>query len=67
MYASAVIIISRIDSMKRIEITFDKDSVNYFDENMKSTNPLDYPKYTEKIEKLINELKINEAVNYWHW
>lgn len=52
----------RMDSMKRIKLTFDKDSVEYFDENMKSTNPIDYPKYKEKTEKLINNLKINEAV-----
>jgi acyl-CoA carboxylase subunit beta len=52
----------RINSRKRIEFIFDKDSVEYLDENMKSINPLDYPKYSEKTEKLTNELKINEAV-----
>lgn len=52
----------RINSRKRIEFTFDKDSVEYLDENMKSANPLRFPKYSEKTGKLANELKINEAV-----
>lgn len=52
----------RINSSKRIEYIFDKDSVEYLDENMKSINPIGYPKYDYKIENLANELKINEAV-----
>ena len=52
----------RINSRKRIEFMFDEDSIEYLDENMKSINPLNYPKYSEKTEKLVNELKINEAV-----
>jgi len=52
----------RINSRKRIDFIFDKNSIEYLDENMKSLNPLDYPKYSEKTEKLVNELKINEAV-----
>lgn len=52
----------RIDSGKRIEYTFDENTIEYFDSNMKSLNPLEYPKYTEKIKQLRNELKINEAV-----
>jgi acyl-CoA carboxylase subunit beta len=52
----------RINSRKRIELLFDGNSIEYLDENMKSTNPLNYPKYTEKTEELVNKLKINEAV-----
>jgi acyl-CoA carboxylase subunit beta len=52
----------RINSRKRIEFTFDEGSVEYLDENMKSINPLNYPKYSEKTEELVNKLKINEAV-----
>jgi len=52
----------RIDSRKRIEFIFDNNSIEYLDENMKSLNPLDYPRYSEKTKKLANELNINEAV-----
>jgi acetyl-CoA carboxylase carboxyl transferase beta subunit len=52
----------RIDSEKRALFTFDPESIEYFDEAMKSLNPLEYPKYTEKTKQLQEELKINDAV-----
>jgi acetyl-CoA carboxylase carboxyl transferase beta subunit len=52
----------RVDSLKRVEITFDKDSVEYFDKDMKSLNPLNYPKYSQKTKELEAILGINEAV-----
>lgn len=52
----------RIGSRERIDITFDKDSIEYFDENMKSLNPLNFPGYSEKIKSLAKSLGINEAV-----
>lgn len=52
----------RINSRKRLEFIFDKESIEYLDKNMKSLNPLDYPRYSEKTEELVNKLKINEAV-----
>ena len=52
----------RIDSEKRIAYTFDAQSVKYFDENMKSLNPINYPQYTEKTKQLRKDLKINDAV-----
>lgn len=52
----------RIDAEKRIQFTFDNGSIEYFDETMKSLNPLDFSKYTEKVKQLRKELKINEAV-----
>lgn len=52
----------RIDSSKRIGYTFDEDSVEYFDSNMKSLNPLNFAGYGEKTKKLRGELGINDAV-----
>lgn len=52
----------KISSKQRIEYIFDEDSVEYLDKSMRSINPIDYPGYSEKIEKLVNELKLNEAV-----
>lgn len=52
----------RIDSMRRIDITFDSSSVEFFDENMISANPLNYPGYDEKIRGLNASLNIKEAV-----
>ncbi|WP_423219576.1 acetyl-CoA carboxylase, carboxyltransferase subunit beta [Fervidicella metallireducens] len=52
----------RLDSKQRIEITFDEGSAEYFDENMRTLNPLNYPNYKEKISNLQKELEINEGV-----
>ncbi|MCX7883708.1 MAG: acetyl-CoA carboxylase, carboxyltransferase subunit beta [Caloramator sp.] len=52
----------RIGSKERIDITFDKDSIEYFDTNMKSLNPLGFPGYSEKLKSLSKSLGINEAV-----
>lgn len=52
----------RIDSSARIEYTFDSGTVVYFDEGMKSLNPLQFKGYGEKTKKLRNELGINEGV-----
>lgn len=52
----------RIDSLRRIDITFDKDSIEFFDENILSINPLDYPGYAEKLAGLKEGLGITEAV-----
>lgn len=52
----------RIDSEKRIQFTFDNNTVEFFDKNMKSINPLDYPKYAEKTKQLRKEFNINDAV-----
>ncbi|TDT51245.1 acetyl-CoA carboxylase, carboxyltransferase subunit beta [Fonticella tunisiensis] len=52
----------RIDSLKRIRITFDEGSIEYFDNHMSSINPLNYPGYDEKLNKLKTSLGINEGV-----
>jgi acetyl-CoA carboxylase carboxyl transferase beta subunit len=52
----------RIDSIQRIKYTFDEDSIELFDYNLTSFNPLEYPGYSEKLEGLSENLGINEGV-----
>lgn len=52
----------RLDSSKRIEITFDKGLIEYFDEGMMSLNPLEYPGYLKKVNGLVKNLDLNEGV-----
>ncbi|MDF2672569.1 MAG: acetyl-CoA carboxylase carboxyltransferase subunit beta [Clostridiales bacterium] len=52
----------RIDSLRRIDITFDRESIEFFDDSITSTNPLDYPGYVEKLIELKEKLGISEAV-----
>ncbi|QCX33799.1 acetyl-CoA carboxylase carboxyltransferase subunit beta [Caloramator sp. E03] len=52
----------RIGSKERINITFDKGSIEYFDNNMKSLNPLGFIDYSQKLKSLSKSLGINEAV-----
>lgn len=52
----------RIDSLQRIDITFDSRSIELFDENMSSANPLNYTGYDKKIFELNASLGIKEAV-----
>ena len=53
---------SRIDSRKRIEDILDKDTFLEYDLNLESSNPLDFPDYSEKIEKAVEASRENEAV-----
>jgi acetyl-CoA carboxylase carboxyl transferase beta subunit len=52
----------RIDSSKRVKFTFDEGTIEFFDNEMKSVNPIEYPKYTDKTKQLMNDLEINDAV-----
>jgi acetyl-CoA carboxylase carboxyl transferase subunit beta len=52
----------RIDSLRRIDITFDSNSIEFFDEDIFSKNPLNYPGYDKKLIALRQSLGINEAV-----
>lgn len=52
----------RIDSLRRIDITFDSNSIEFFDEDICSKNPLNYPGYDKKLRALSQSLGINEAV-----
>ena len=53
---------SRISWQERLEQIVDKNSFIEFDNNMQSVNPLGFPEYSEKVNKLKNELNVNEAV-----
>lgn len=52
----------RIDSARRIRYTFDEGSVEYFDSQLESLNPLNYPGYSEKLESLEDSLGMKEGV-----
>lgn len=52
----------RIAGPNRIDITFDSGSVEFYDENISSSNPLKYPGYDKKLGELAKNLGINEAV-----
>lgn len=53
---------SRIDSRKRIEDLIDKDTFIEYDIELKSSNPLNFPEYSSKIEKAEMNSDENEAV-----
>jgi acetyl-CoA carboxylase carboxyl transferase alpha subunit/acetyl-CoA carboxylase carboxyl transferase beta subunit len=52
----------KITSKDRIELIFDRSTIVYFDENLKSSDPLTFPKYSEKLKETTEKLGINEAV-----
>ena len=52
----------RISARERIGLIADLDSFVESDKEMRSGNPIDFPGYTEKIEKLVDALELNEAV-----
>lgn len=52
----------KIDSKKRAEIIFDQNSITYLNEDLKSTDPLGFPKYADKLKETTEKLGINEAV-----
>jgi len=52
----------RIGAKERIRITIDEDSFVEFDSGVLSDNPLDFPKYNEKITSLMEKTGLNEAV-----
>lgn len=52
----------RMNSLERIKLIFDEESVVFFDENLVSSNPLEFPGYNEKLNELNKKLEINEAV-----
>jgi acetyl-CoA carboxylase carboxyl transferase beta subunit/acetyl-CoA carboxylase carboxyl transferase alpha subunit len=53
---------SRITAEERLNFTIDEDSLIEFDPNMTSLNPIGFPGYEEKIEKLQNLTGLKEAV-----
>ncbi|MGL4989991.1 MAG: acetyl-CoA carboxylase, carboxyltransferase subunit beta [Sarcina sp.] len=52
----------RIDSRLRIESMVDKDTFEEFNENLRGNDPLKFPGYTDKLNKISQITKINEAV-----
>lgn len=52
----------KITSKDRIELIFDRSTIIYFDEDLKSCDPLNFPKYSEKLKDTTEKLGINEAV-----
>lgn len=52
----------RLDVSTRIKMLCDKKSFKEIDKDIKSVDVLDFPKYVDRLQKSINETKINEAV-----
>lgn len=52
----------RLTAKERLELTIDADSFTEFDPNMKSKNPINFPKYEEKQELLRQETGLMDAV-----
>lgn len=52
----------RLDSKQRIDVTFDYNSAEYFDDDMRSLNPLEYPGYAKKINEQGKSLDLKEGV-----
>ena len=52
----------RLDSAMRIKMLCDKRSFKPFDEDMKSGDPLGFPKYPEKLRQSMEATKVNEAI-----
>lgn len=52
----------QISAHERLESLLDPGSFAEYDENMVSENPLDFPNYTDKLEKDRIKSKLNEAV-----
>jgi acetyl-CoA carboxylase carboxyl transferase subunit beta len=52
----------QMNAHERIQSLLDEGSFQEFDQNMVSTNPLQFPDYLEKLEKDRQKSKLNEAV-----
>lgn len=53
---------SRLGARERIESIIDKGTFQEYDDNLKTTNPLDFPEYMEKIEIAKEKTSETEAV-----
>ena len=53
---------ARLTWQERLELTADKDSFREFDAEMKSLNPIGFPRYEEKVAKMQEECDTNEAI-----
>ncbi len=52
----------KMHCLERIGLIFDEGITEFFDENLVSLNPIDFPEYDEKLEQLMDKFGINEAV-----
>ena len=52
----------RLTARERIALTFDKDSFEEFDSEMISCDPISFPEYPEKQEKLREATGLNDAI-----
>ncbi|MCL2402985.1 MAG: acetyl-CoA carboxylase, carboxyltransferase subunit beta [Coriobacteriia bacterium] len=52
----------RISAWETIRLVTDKDSFNEWDENLTSSDPIDFPGYAQKVAALADALDVNEAV-----
>ena len=53
---------ARLTAVERLDVTIDKGSMLYYDPDMKSKNPIDFPQYKRKLEKLKAATGLEEAV-----
>ena len=53
---------ARLTWQERLELTVDKDSFREFDADMKSLNPIGFPRYEEKVAKMREQCDTNEAI-----
>lgn len=53
---------SRLSARERLDITIDKDSLEEFDADMISKNPIDFPDYEDKQAKLREKTGMSDAV-----
>ena len=53
---------SRLSARERLDITIDKGSLEEFDTDMISKNPIDFPDYEEKQKKLREKTGLKDAV-----
>lgn len=53
---------ARLTWQERLELTVDKDSFREFDAELKSLNPIGFPRYEEKVTKMQEQCDTNEAI-----
>lgn len=53
---------ARLTWKERLDLTVDKGSFREFDEGMHSLNPIGFPKYEDKIDKLSEQVGMNDAI-----
>ena len=53
---------ARLTWQERLELTADKDSFVELDADMKSLNPIGFPKYEDKIAKMQQQCDMNDAI-----